>query len=432
MLEKPIISYKGPITFGLFALIFLIGGSFAWGYYAQISGAVIATGSIVVDGKPKSIQHLDGGIVKKILVTPGDRVKKNQILLELDDTSIAANLTIYKGRLRDALVRKQRLMAELNNKTDFKAPVALGKLLQLGDMQTAITQQMSLLKARLQTKQTQLAQLDEKVAQFENQIVGVEGLIKEKNTQISSYDDEISTVAPLVEKGLAAKTRLITLERSNADIRGQILEHRAEILRVKNSISETKLAKLKVDREFREKVITEIEKTETKVDELKQQVEATSKQLSRVIIKAPVTGSVHELTLFTIGGVVQPGQVLMQIIQHSDRHDIELSVPAQSIDQIYVGQNAVVRFPAFHQRKTPELSGQITKISPTSVLDEKSGFSFYRIAVEIEPRELKRLGNKKLKPGMPVEAFIATDQRTVLSYLVKPLTDHFIHVFRER
>ncbi|GAA6210306.1 HlyD family type I secretion periplasmic adaptor subunit [Hyphomicrobiales bacterium 4NK60-0047b] len=432
MLEKPVLTYKGPIAFGLFALIFLIGGSGFWGYYAQISGAVIATGSIVVDGKPKSIQHLDGGIVKKILIAPGDRVKQNQVLIELDDTSIAANLTIYKGRLRDSLVRKQRLMAELNDQDDFKAPLELGKLLHLGSMQTAVIQQMSLLKARLLTKQTQLAQLDEKVEQFKNQIMGVEGLIKEKTSQIASYDEEIATVRPLVEKGLAAKTRLITLERSNADIRGQILEHRAEILRVKNSISETKLAKLKVEREFREKVITEIEQEETKIDELKQQVEATSKQLSRVVIRSPIAGIVHELNLFTIGGVVQTGQVLMQIIQQSDKHDIELSVPAQSIDQIYVGQKSVVRFPAFHQRTTPELAGQITKISPTSVLDENTGSSFYRISVEIEPRELKRLGEKKLKPGMPVEASIATDQRTVLSYLVKPLTDHLIHVFRER
>ncbi len=431
MNDQPSLNYRRPATIGLLALLVLAGGSFAWASMAKISGAIIASGSIVVEGKPKSIQHLDGGIVKHIHISTGDKVDNQQILVELDDTSISANLSIYKSRLRDTLVRQQRLAAELNNKQTFSPPDEVANLLGLGDLSTSVEQQRAMLDARRLTREAQLAQLDEKISQFRNQLVGIDGLIKEKNLQIAGYLEEIQSVMSLVEKKLTSKSRLIALERAHSDIRGQIAEHTAEIARIKNSVSETKIAKIQVDREFREKVIAEIEQTEIKTDELRQQVDATGKQLARVAIRAPISGIVHELNLFTIGGVVQPGQTLMQIIPQAGQFQIELSVATTSIDQLYLEQKTVVRFPAFHQRTTPELDGKIAKISPTSVVDEKTGQAFYRIVVEIPENELKRLEDKKLVPGMPVEAFIATDQRTVLSYLIKPLQDQFNYVFRE-
>lgn len=428
---KPVLNYRRPSIIGLWLLIVLFGGGIAWANFANISGAIIASGSVVVEGKPKSVQHLDGGIVKTIQVSTGDRVTKNQILIEIDDTSIAANLAIYKSRLRDTLIRKARLLAELNNRKNFKPPTKIAQLLDLGDLQSSMEQQVALMNARRLTREAQLAQLDEKVSQFKNQIIGVNGLIKEKKIQLDSFDDEILSVKKLVEQQLTSRTRLIVLERSKADLRGQMAENMAEISRVQNSISETRIAKLQVEREFREKVVAEAEQTETKMDELRQQVEATSKQLGRVAIRAPVSGRIHELNIFTIGGVVQPGQTLMQIIPQTGEHEIELNVDTRAVDQIFIDQRATVRFPAFHQRSTPELDGAITKISPTSVIDEKTGQAFYRIVVKITDSEMARLGDKKLVPGMPVEAFITTEQRTVLSYLIKPLRDQFYHVFRE-
>ncbi len=427
----PVLNYRRPAIIGLLALVVLFGGGIAWANFAQISGAVIATGSVVVEGKPKSVQHLDGGIVKAIHVSNGDLVKSSEILVEIDDTSIAANLAIYKSRLRDTLIRKARLLAELNDEVGFEPPTEIAQLLNLGDLKSSIKQQLALQNARRLTRQSQLAQLDEKVSQFENQILGVEGLTVEKKIQIETYNEEISAIEKLVAKKLTSKSRLISLQRAKAELRGQMAENKAEISRVRNSISETRIAKLQVDREFREKVVAEAEQTETKIDELRQQVEATSKQLSRVSIRAPISGKVHELNIFTIGGVVQPGQTLMQIIPQTGNFEIELSVDVSSVDQLFYGQKAVVRFPAFHQRTTPQLDGKVSKISPTSVVDEKTGQAFYRIVVEIPSDVLVLLGDKKLVPGMPVEAFIATEQRTVLSYLVKPLMDQFYYVFRE-
>ncbi len=429
--RKPNLNFNRPMVFGLLAFVILAGGSLAWSMTAKVSGAVIATGSVVVEGKPKSVQHLDGGLIARIHISSGDRVKRNQVLMELDDTSIRANLAIYKGRLREALVKQARLRAELEDKEIFETPKKQIIALDLGDFESSVKQQIAMMNARRSTLDAQLAGQDERVSQFQNQIKGVDGLIGEKRIQISGYEEEIRAVEVLVDKGLTTRSRLIALERAKSDIRGQIAEHLAEIARVENSISETKITKLQLNREFREKVIAEIEDIKTRTEELGQQLHATRKQLSRVEIKAPVSGIIHELTLHTIGGVVQTGQVLMQIIEQKGQFEIELNIDTVSVDQVFEGQGVVIRFPAFHQRTTPELDGMIKSISPTSVVDEKTGIAFYRAAVELPAVELEKLGDKKLIPGMPVEGFIATEERTVLTYLTKPITDNLIHVFRE-
>ncbi len=431
MAAAPKLNYRRPALIGLTALLLLLGGGIAWSHFANIAGAVIASGSVTVLGKPKSVQHLDGGIVKEIYIKPGKRVSEYQLLVLLDDTTIAANLAIYERRLLDAVVRRERLDAELNGRAEFAAPQRLIELLKLGNPAPAMAQQTALLNARYLTRNGQIAQLTEKVSQFMNQISGVTGLRVEKQKQIEAFREESEGVKTLVADNLAPKSRLLALDRSRADMRGQIAEHVAEVSRLQNSIAETKIAKLQVEREFRERALSELEKAESQIDELRQQLQATRKQLARVAIRAPVAGIVHELSLFTIGGIVQPGQTIMQIVPQTDEHEIEVNVDTQSIDQIYVGQKAVVRFPAFHQRVTPELDGKIAAVSPSSVVDEKTGLAFYRVTLEIDDDELSRLGGKSLIPGMPVEAFFPTSERSVLSYLVKPLSDHLRYALRE-
>jgi len=415
----------------MFVIIVLLGGGLAWASIAEISGAVIASGAVVVEGKPKSVQHLDGGIVKSLHVTAGDLVNQDQLLVMLDDTSISANLAIYVRRLREGIVRKERLRAELTGADSFKPPQDLATLLNLGNLSASVEQQMSLLTARRLTRQAQLEQFDEKIAQFGNQITGVLALKTEKVNQIETYREELDPLLPLAEKGLVSKKRIMGLKRSQAELRGQIAEHGSEVSRLQNSISETRIAKLQIDREFRERVVSEIEKNDAQVDELRQQMDATRKQLARVAIRAPVAGIVHELSLYTVGGVVQPGQTVMQIIPQNGEHEIELNLDTLSIDQVFIGQRVIVRFPSFHQRTTPEVNGVVGSVSPSSVVDEKTGATFYRVVVVINKREMDVLGGKKLIPGMPVEAFFPTNSRTIISYLVKPLTDHFMHVFRE-
>lgn len=203
--KEPDLNFRRPMFLGLLAVIFLAGGSFVWSISAKISGAVIASGAVVVEGKPKSIQHFDGGIIATIQVSSGDFVEQDQTLMELDDTSIRANLAIYEGRLREALVKQTRLQAELEDKYSFKAPEQRIRKLRLGDPEVSIHQQKTMMNARRSTLEAQQAGQDERIAQFNNQIVGVEGLIKEKRIQITGYDEEIEAASALVENNLSQK-----------------------------------------------------------------------------------------------------------------------------------------------------------------------------------------------------------------------------------
>ena len=408
-----------------------VGGGVAWANYAMLSSAVIASGNVAVAGQPKSVQHLDGGIVSGIAISQGDTVEDGQLLIALDAITIEANLRIYERRLRSALVQRARLQAELEQRQRFDLPVAKAQEFDLGDLTAPGARQSEMMAARAQNRQSEWAQYDEKLAQFGNQIAGVQGLMRQKVRQIEGYTGELNALKILVAKALAPKSRLMALERAEADLRGQVAEHLSEIARIKNSITEARLAQEQIAKTFRERVLEELETVEGSIDELTQQLQSTRSQLSRVEIRAPVSGTIHELNVFTIGGVVQPGQTVMQIVPASSDHELEVFVDPQSIDEIGPGQPVTIRFPAFHQSKTPELFGTVGTISPASVVDEQSGVAFYRVIVLLPPEQEARLNGKTLIPGMPVEAQFPTGERSVLSYLVKPLGDNLTKAFRE-
>ncbi len=364
MTKTPKKSWWLSALFGTVALVGLIGGGVAWANFTKISGTVVASGNIVVEGQPKSAQHLDGGIVREISVEAGETVVKDQLLVALDDTQISANLRIYERRLRDALVERARLKAELDGQARFAPPLAEARRFQLGDLRETVGGQTTLMRARRMTRESETGQFDEKVAQFESQIRGVRGVAQHKKAQILSFREEMKGTKTLVDKRLAPKSRLMTLERSESDLRGQIAEHISEIGRLQNAISEAQLAKAQTERRFRERSVTELKEAISQIDELTQQLTATRAQLSRIEIRAPVSGIVHELSLFTLGGVVQPGQTVMQIIPGSDAHELEVYVDPVSIDEVQVGQGATLRFPAFNARTTPELFGTSARSRP--------------------------------------------------------------------
>jgi HlyD family secretion protein len=426
------VNFRRPAIIGLCLVAVLIGAGITWASLAKVSGAVIASGTIGVSGKPKTIQHLDGGIVERINIEQGQSVKKGDELVVVDDKTVLANLTIYRGRLRDLLVRKQRLLAELDDKLEITPPAEeLRTRYALGSWDAAIAQQVSMLNARRSSKRGEVAQLHERIAQFKEQISGVISLQESKKTQLSVYGKERKSIETLVKQSFAAKNQLLVYDRNFADLNGQIAEQQSEIGRLRNSISEVEISKSQVERTFHEKVIAELDEIDAKVDELVQQVNATEQQLERTIIRSPVDGMVHELALYTIGGVIQPGQAIMQIVPQSEKLEIEVNVETQYVDQLAIGQLAIVRFPAFHSRTTPEVKGRVSRVSPTSVVDEKNGYSFYRVGIAVSESELQQLGDRILVPGMPVEAVMPTGERTVLEFLTKPLTDNLTHVFRE-
>ncbi|MBL4806490.1 MAG: HlyD family type I secretion periplasmic adaptor subunit [Rhodobacteraceae bacterium] len=413
----------------LFLLLFGVGG--VWTAYADLSGAVIAQGNVAVLGKPKTVQHLDGGIVATINIKDGDRVNHGDVLIRLDDILLTANLQIYQNRLREATTRQARLMAE---RDALAAIVWDDKLLDLLKVQSdpVIRQgQQKLFEARRITREGQVSQLNQKIAQFKNQINGTKALKQSKGKQLDLLEGELYGMRVLKAKGLALTSQLMNLERQKEDLVGQRAEHDAELARIRNAINETEIQILQIDREFRQSVLTEMREVEQEVNDMTQQLQATYEKLKRVEIKAPVDGIIHELSVFTIGGVIGPGDPILQIIPQDEKFEVEAKVEPQFIDELYVGQPATLRFSAFNQRTTPELTGTVTGISANVMVDEQSGMPFYTVRINVPDEELARLKGQPLIPGMPVEAFVKTKNRTALNYLVKPLLDQVNRSFKE-
>lgn len=424
-------SSRAPILAGFIFLSLLFGAGGAWAYFANLSGAVIATGAIAVQGKPKTIQHLDGGIVAEINVADGDHIQQGDVLIRLDAALLDANLQIYRNRLREAIARKSRLLAERD-----QLPSIIWKNEILDLMNVAVDPEIlqgheKLFTARYTSMRGQVAQLNEQIAQFKNQSKGTDALRASKLRQIDMLTEELGNISDLKEKGLVTNAQITNLERQKEDFHGQIGEHDAELARIANSINEAEIQILQIDREFRQSVLTELREVEQEVNDMTQQLQATVEQLKRIEIKAPVNGIVHELTVFTIGGVIGPGAPILQIIPQDEKFVVEANVEPQFIDELYPDQPAALRFSAFNQRTTPELNGTVKGISANVVVDEQSGASFYKVQLGVSNEELARLNGQQLIPGMPVEAFIKTKDRSALNYLIKPLLDQVNRAFRE-
>ena len=425
-------SGRSIILFGLslFVFLFIIGG--AWAYFANLSGAVIAQGQVAVLGKPKTIQHLDGGIVAEINIDNGDRVSKGDILVRLDDILLKANLNIYQNRLREGVAQRARLISERDTQSNIGWSNEVLDLFDLNIGQAVKQGQQKLFEARQATRQGQIAQLREKIKQFQNQTTGIKALKTSRKTQLGFLDEELKGIRTLNKKGLTPKSQLMALERQKEEIIGQMAEQDAELARIQNSISETEIQILQIGREFRQTVLTELRQIEQEVNDMTQQLYATVEKLKRIEIRAPVSGIIHELAVFTIGGVIGPGAAVLQLIPQDEGFEIEANVEPQFVDELYPGQPATLRFSAFNQRTTPELNGTIKGISPNVVINEQTGVSFYKIRLTVPKSELARLKGQILIPGMPVEAFIKTRERTALNYLVKPLMDQINRAFREQ
>lgn len=420
----------GVVRLGAFGAAALLIGAILLAHVTQIRGAVIAPGAVVVLGKPKSVQHLDGGVVEEIRVADGDRVGAGDVIMRLDPTLLRANLEIYRNRLAEAASRRARLTAEVAaaETIAFDPPRTL---LQGADIAAQEAAQTQLFDTRRAVQAGRRAQLEEKIVQFGNQITGVEGLMASKRDQLALTEEELEKMGGLADKGLALDSQLIALKRTQADLLGQIAEHQSELARINNSIRDTELEILRSEAEFREKAVAELAEAVNGVEELTQQILSTEKQLERVDIRAPVDGLVHELQVVTIGGVVAAGATIVQIVPVNEGLEFETRVDPVSIDQVFIGQRAKVTLSAFNQRTTPELWGAVKSMSPTSIVDEATGASFFRVLVGVTPEELAKLDGLELVPGMPADAFLQTGERSVLSYLIRPLTDHLNRAFRE-
>ena len=427
---SPKTGLASPARLGILVSVALLASALIWMQQTLISSAVIATGQVVVRGNPKQIQSFDGGVVDEIFVEDGDLVTEGQSLLRLDSSLLEINLDIYRNRLAEVIARENRLEAEY---LGLDAPVFSNDNPNLEgiDFSRHITGQKEVFEARREVLAGRKEQLLERILQFENQISGVEGQMESKQNQLEFVARDLENKRALNEQGLAKESQVLELQRAESALLGQMSQHQSELARIRNSIRDTQLEILQADRQFKEEVVTELRTTTSAREELILQIVTVRKQLERVEIVSPAKGVIHELKVFSIGGVVAPKTTILQVIPLGEGIELELRVDPLSIDQVLLGQVAKVIFPAFNQRTTPELFGTVSGISPTSVVDERTGQSFFWVELMLPETEFEKLGDLELIPGMPVEAFLQTGERSVLTYLTKPLVDQLKRAFRE-
>ena len=424
-----------PALTGVTASLLLIVALGGWATTTELGGAVIARGTVQVEGDAKVVQHADGGIVETIAVENGALVTAGQILMVLDSDIVAADLAISRARLAAALALRARLDAEQTSAPEIvfsypALPTAVTAPPGL-DLPPQEARQRAIFVARAELLTGTRARLVETQAQIEAQIAGTEAQIDALATQISSLDEEISVKESLVDDGLSRRSQLNELVRSRANLVGQQAALVSEITALRNRAREAEIATEQDAREFQEKVATELREVTSEIEELILTIVTRQGQLDRMEVRAPAAGVVHELALTTEGGVLAPGDTVMQIIPQDGGLRFEVEVDPASIDQVYPGQAAELIFSAFDQDDTPKLQGEVHHISPAAVTDPQTDRSFYRVDLSVSPEELARLESAVLVPGMPVEAFLHTDTRSVMAYLVKPITSHARRAFRE-
>ena len=417
---------------GLVILVVLCGGVGGWAATTEISGAVIAPGVLVVDSNVKKVQHPTGGVVGEIRARDGDWVTTGDIVVRLDETVTRANLAIVLRGLDELTARKARLEAERDGLEGIAIPDEF--MDRLGELQVAaiVAGERKLFDLRQSARLGQKSQLRERVAQLLEEIGGIGAQIRAKAQEIVLIQRELAGARELWEKNLMPITKLTQLEREATRLEGERAQLTATSAQSKGKISELELQIIQVDRDLASEVGKELREVDAKIGEFVERKVAAVDQLKRIDIRAPQDGFVHQSVVHTIGGVINAGEQLMLIVPSADNLIVEAKFAPQDIDQVKIGQRAVVRFTTFNQRTTPELNGVVTRVSADTTVDQRTSAAYYTLRISLSREEIYRLGEVRLVPGMPVESFVQTGDRKVISYLMKPLSDQIMRAFRER
>jgi HlyD family secretion protein len=423
-------SIRTHLLVGLSVVVLLACGLGGWASTAEISGALIAPGQVVVESSVKKVQHPTGGVVGELLAHDGDMVKAGQVLVRLDDTVTKANLAIVTKTLDALQARAARLKAEQQGADKITFPASLLDRASDPDVRDIMASETKLFEVRTTGRAGQKAQLRERIRQLNEEIDGLNAQENAKQQEIALVNQELTGVRTLYEQHLVQLTRLTTLERDGARLEGERAQYVAQKAQTKGKITEIELQIIQIDKDMVSDVSKDLRETNDKIGELVERKVTAEDQLRRVDIRAPQDGMVEQSTVHTIGGVISAGDAIMMIVPQTDDLQVEAKVNPQDIDKLQIGQKTLLRLSAFNQRTTPELNGVVSRVSPDVTTDQRTGQTYYTIRVSMPPEEVARLGEVKLIPGMPVEAFVQTGDRTLLSYLIKPLHDQLMRAFR--
>jgi HlyD family secretion protein len=403
-----------------------------WAGFVPLSGAVVVAGRLVVQSSVKKVQHPQGGIVASILVRNGTKVAAGEELARLDQTSARSNLQVVARQLDEVRMRIARLTAERDNLPTPRWPTKSAAQLDNAERGQLLASEQDFFAARASTRRGQQELAESRITQLEKQIAGLEAQLQSNGKQMGIASGELRGVEDLLRQKLVTLPRATALQREAAHLDGIDGQLAAQIAETRAKVSETRLQALQAEQTFRSDVMRDLREAEAKEGELMERHLAAEDQMNRTIIRAPTSGTVHELAVHTVGGIVAPAEVLMLVVPENDTLAIDARLSADKVDQVRAGQTAHVRLSAFNQRTTPELTGVVALVSADIVREPQSNTSYYDVRIDLPPREVLRLGRLQLIPGMPAEIFLETESRTMLSYLFKPVTDQLSRMFRER
>ena len=418
------------INVGFWVIALVFGGMGLWSATFTLDGAVVTQGVVQVEAARKKVQHLEGGIVKEVRVRDGDSVAEGDVLVRLDDTSAGASLRLLQGQSAELAVRRYRLLAERDGAAEFALPqaAAIRSDRALIDI---VSGQRALFEARRSSRLLEIDLLRQQQLQLRSQIEGFQKQDASKLKQIKYFDDELEGLRTLFAKGLTPKSRLLALEREAERVRGELAALAASTAGAETKLHEVELAIHRINQTCHEKLAEALRTLEAELNTFSEKLVSVEDQTQRTEIRAPRRGRVLNLAVHNAGSVIRPGETIMEIVPEDDTLVIGARVAPQDIDKVAPRATATVRLSAFNQRTTPELFGEVQRVSADLVADATGSQPSYHAIIEIPPREAERLQGLTLVPGMPAEVFIRTGARTPLSYLLKPLTDTFTRALKE-
>lgn len=422
---------KGYRKLGFAVLLLAFGGFGTWAATASLAVAVVAPGDVSMESFKRTVQHLEGGIVEKLLVADGDHVEAGDQLVILSDTKARSQLEIVRSQYLINRAMEARLLAEQEGAEVMKIPEDIQKT-DDPRVQQILAVQQSLFTARRQSLQSTLASLDEQIVQMREQVKGMEERINVNNQQIQSLRAEADDFRSLYKEGLGDNQRLRELERQILQYQGENSEFRSNIAQLKSQISENRMEREIQYQEFQKEVGEQLRQAQSQIAEAREQIVSLSDQVERTVITAPVSGTVVGLEVHTVGAVIRGGDPVLSIVPSNDEFVIEARVATRNIDNIHPGQKAEIRFSAFNQKTTTTIAGELVHISADSFEDEATGERYYKARVRVTDNGRKDMTeDMTLLSGMPAEVMIRTGERTFASYIAKPITDMLARAIRE-
>jgi HlyD family secretion protein len=435
--QDPVAMIRKLNVVGLAMMVTLVGGFGGWAATSQLAGAVIATGTVIVESVDKKVQHPTGGVVKEIRVHDGSEVEEGQVLVRLDDTVTRSSLGVLRSQFDENTARRARLLAERDGAEVIAFPEVLTSRRTETSVAVALNGEEKLFISRREARAGQRAQLRERISQTNEEIRGLSAQQEAKANEIDLIAQELVGVTELYSKNLVTISRFNVLQRDQTRLQGERGQSIAEIARARAKVSETELQVLQLDQDFRTEVLKDLRDADGKIAELADKMVAAEDQLMRVDIRAPRSGLVHSLSVHTVGGVIANGETIMSIVPRGDDLIVEAKVMPSQIDQIAEGAPTMVKISAGNQRTMPELNGRLMHVAADLTRDPQpsaagAAQAYYLARVSLPSAEIDRLGAFRLLPGMPAEIFIQTSARTPLQYLLKPLSEQIARAFRER